>query len=616
MHPKQDVFNKYYKSDIFNTSQDNSNSRQKRTLKRPNYKTLEITKEDLFNIGKEKRIKRNKYPDEPDNKTGISLSIAKRKKNHDRIYGSDIFSQRSSSEERRKGIKRIPNSNLKSKCFDEMKNNDEYIKDLQYYTEVHRSEKKEFTPDLSMKYVGPQERYYRHHHKIYGKIVFPEIDDFELTNDEKKKNKLHLDRDSNKYNLNRSVTDTSNREIRYKRQKQFNIEGRRPFVDISEYPKNNSKINKQIQYESHIFQNGDNNVDLNKQIKEIDNRIEQDRKRRTYDRNMIGRPYSKINRDLSNNDRNSANLRWARYKIDWTSPEAEIMFNRTNSEGIRKTYGPRGPSAYQRKLIQNADSQNLDILSGIEKYPVINFKKPKREEIINSETSRKIEDFVQNIPDLNEGQKLGIRMKASVLDVKNDEEFNTKSKIINDFYKKKPRKQKGREITGKVNDKNERRNKSNDEIAGYHKFILTYATRGNQFDKLDDYEIKYMFAKKGIQIFDVKRNPFDKVGYNQLTFKVKGSNVNNQISNKVKLVKDDLIRKNYKINIEKEKPRNNIKNKKNLLGGSRGKAIIMIEPSATVYGNKYTTMPKEIMARKGFTKEWDGINYNYKKFKP
>ena len=110
MHPKQDVFNKYYKSDIFNTSQDNSNSRQKRTLKRPNYKTLEITKEDLFNIGKEKRIKRNKYPDEPDNKTGISLSIAKRKKNHDRIYGSDIFSQRSSSEERRKGIKRIPNS--------------------------------------------------------------------------------------------------------------------------------------------------------------------------------------------------------------------------------------------------------------------------------------------------------------------------------------------------------------------------------------------------------------------------------------------------------------------------------------------------------------------------
>ena len=132
--PKQEVFNKYYKPDIFNTSQDNSNSRQKRTLIRPNYRTLENSKEDLFNIGKEKRIKRNKYPDEPDNKTGISLSIAK-KINHDKIYGSNIFSQRSSSEERRKGIKRITNSNIKSKCFDEMKNDDEYLKDQDKPTE-------------------------------------------------------------------------------------------------------------------------------------------------------------------------------------------------------------------------------------------------------------------------------------------------------------------------------------------------------------------------------------------------------------------------------------------------------------------------------------------------
>ena len=623
MYTRQDVFNKYYKSDIFNTSQNNLKSRQPRVIIRPNYPTLESTKEDLFNIEKERRIKRNKYQDESNNKTGLNLSITKRKRNYDRIYGSDIFNQRSSSEGRRKGLKLIPNTNQKSKCFDEMKNDDEYIKDLQYYTETHRSEKKEFKPDLSMKYVLPQERYFRHHYEIHGKIVLPETDYFELTNGEEKKdnyikNKLYLNRDSNTYNPNRSVSESSKREIRYKRQKLFNMEEKRPFVEISEHPRNNSKINKQIQYESHIFQNEEKNKNFNKQVKEIDDRIEQERKRRAYNRNVIGLPYRKINRDFSNNDKNSDNLRWARNKIDWSSPEAEIMFSRTYSEKINRTYGPKGPSAYQRQLIQNADSYNLDTLSGQAKSPIINLRKPKREEIINSETSRKIEDFVQNIPDLNEGQKLGIRMKASVLDVKNDEEFNTKSKIINDFYKKKPKKQKGREITRKVNERNEKGNKLNDDILdkGYHNFTLTYATKGNQFDKLDDYEIKNMFAKKGVQIYDVKKNPFDKGGYNQLTFKVKGSDVDNQISNKVKLVKDDLIRKNYKINIEKEKPRNNRRNPKNLLGGARGKAVIMTEPSTTVHGSKYTTMPKEIMARKGFTRAWEGLDYEYKKFKP
>ena len=328
-------------------------------------------------------------------------------------------------------------------------------------------------------------------------------------------------------------------------------------------------------------------------------------------------------RDQSNKDRKlcgSVDSRWARTNIYWTSPEAEVMYGWNYTEEIRKAYGPKGPSVYQRRLIQFDDSQNLDILSGLEKTPILKFKKPKKEEVINSETSRKIDDFVHKIPDLDEGQRLGIRMKASVLDVKNDEEFKTKSRLINDFYRKKPRLHKEREITGKVNDRNENQkiNKPDSEIRdkGYHNFILTYATKSNQFDKLDDYEIKNMFAKKGIQIYDVKKNPFDKGGYNQITFKVKGNDLNNQISNKVKLVKEDLVKKNYKINIEKEKSKNNRKNPKNLLGGTRGKAVIMIEPSKKVNGSKYTTIPKEIMARKGFTRAWEGLNYDYKKFKP
>ena len=143
MYTKQDIFDKYYKSDLFNNSQSDSKSRRAKAVIRPNYPTLESTKEDLFNVGKEERIKRrNKYQNEPENITGLSLSVDRRKKNYDRIYGSDIFNQRSASEERRKGIKLIPNTTQKSNCFDEIKNNDEYIKDLQYYTETHRGKKK------------------------------------------------------------------------------------------------------------------------------------------------------------------------------------------------------------------------------------------------------------------------------------------------------------------------------------------------------------------------------------------------------------------------------------------------------------------------------------------
>lgn len=222
-------------------------------------------------------------------------------------------------------------------------------------------------------------------------------------------------------------------------------------------------------------------------------------------------------RDQSNKERKlfgSVGSIWARTNIYWTSPEAEVMYGWNYTEEIRKAYGPKGPSVYQRRLIQFDDSQNLDILSGLEKTPILKFKKPKKEEVINSETSRKIDDFVHKIPDLDEGQRLGIRMKASVLDVKNDEEFKTKSRLINDFYRKKPRLHKEREITGKVNNikENEKINTFDGEIRhkGYHNFVLTYPTRGNQFDKLDNYEIKNMFAKKGIQIYDVKKIPFDK----------------------------------------------------------------------------------------------------------
>ena len=624
MYTRQDVFDKYYKSDIFNTSGTNTKSKKRKPVIRPNFPTLESTKEDLFNIGIEKRIQRgrNKAQYESGNNTTLNKSVGKRKKNYDKIYGSDIFHLKASSTERRKGIKLIPNTTNKSKCFDEMMNNEEYVNELKYYTRTHRSEKKEFHPDLSMKNVKPQERYFRQHYEIHG--VLPQTNYFVLSNknEENKnnyiKNKLYINNESYNYNRpNRSESEGAKREIRYARQKQFKMIGRRPFLDVNEHPRNNSRINKQIQLESHIFQNEDKNTDFKEKVREIDDRLEKEKKK-TYNRNVLGIPYQRINPSSRNADKGifgSVHSRWARTNIDWNSPETEVMFATTYTDRIKEDYGPKGPTAFQRQIMQNADSQNLDTLSGLAKTPIKNIRKPKREDIINSETSRKLDDFVNHMPDLTDGQKLTIRSKASVLDVKNEEEFENKTRTLKEFYKKKPKIERRKELTEKVN---ERKQNTEKEIGdkGYHDFVLTYAVRGNQFDKLDDYEIKNIFAKQGVQIYDVNKKPFDKGGYNRITFKVKGNDANNQISDKVKLVKDDLIKKKYKINIEKEKPKNHKKGQKNILGGPRGKAIVMIDPKTKEYGSKYTMIPKDVMERKGFTRAWEGLDYEYKKFKP
>ena len=623
MYTRQDVFDKYYKSDIFNTSGTNTKSKKRKPVIRPNFPTLESTKEDLFNIGIEKRIQRgrNKAQYESGNNTTLNKSVGKRKKNYDKIYGSDIFHLKASSTERRKGIKLIPNTTNKSKCFDEMMNNEEYVNELKYYTRTHRSEKKEFHPDLSMKNVKPQERYFRQHYEIHG--VLPQTNYFVLSNNEENKNnyiknKLYINNESYNYNRpNRSESEGAKREIRYARQKQFKMIGRRPFLDVNEHPRNNSRINKQIQLESHIFQNEDKNTDFKEKVREIDDRLEKEKKK-TYNRNVLGIPYQRINPSSRNADKGifgSVHSRWARTNIDWNSPETEVMFATTYTDRIKEDYGPKGPTAFQRQIMQNADSQNLDTLSGLAKTPIKNIRKPKREDIINSETSRKLDDFVNHMPDLTDGQKLTIRSKASVLDVKNEEEFENKTRTLKEFYKKKPKIERRKELTEKVN---ERKQNAEKEIGdkGYHDFVLTYAVRGNQFDKLDDYEIKNIFAKQGVQIYDVNKKPFDKGGYNRITFKVKGSDANNQISDKVKLVKDDLIKKKYKINIEKEKPKNHKKGQKNILGGPRGKAIVMIDPKTKEYGSKYTMIPKDVMERKGFTRAWEGLDYEYKKFKP
>ena len=632
MASRKDILNKYFASDIFN--QNPNPNYGMATPDRPklhlNRSTLENTKEEVFNIGKEKRIIRNKNRKNEEKEPILSHSVEKRRKNLTRIYGSDIFNTRkANSIERRRGKQKLENARNKSTCFEEMKNNDEYSKDLKFYTKEHRGEKKTYNPGLYIETVTPQERYYDNYYENHCEGVLPETHTYlksEGNIDENKlkyiKKKLNLNRDEKLFNdvgvdKKRKQGEKVYKEIRYPKKNFVTLYkgDRRRFVDIDEYPENNCKINKQIQFESHIFSNDKNKYNkTNEEIKEINDRIDKE-KNKHYHMDVLGQPIIKVNRN-KNIEKNAEggegeNIKLRPANINWSSPQAEVMFGKEHQSNIYKKYGTKGPNAYQLKLYQYADSGNRDTLSGEKKTSYQNKERPKKEEKLNDEGLKKIEEMVNDIPNLNDRQKLQIRNKTSVLDCNNDKDWNNKAKNLNDFYNKGNKQKRNKDITDKVNNIDKKTNDNKD--CGYHDYVITYSTKGNQFDKFDDNEIKNLFGSKGINVYDIHKNPFPKGNYNTVSLKISGNDADNEISKKVKSVQDDLKKKNYKINIEKGEEKNHKKNNKRILNKQKGKNGTTSNTINNNGGSQFKIMPNEYKTRRGFTKEFAGINYGYKK---
>ena len=623
MTSRKDIFNKYYVSDIFNRNPVYGIQEVKPKV-RLNRSTLDVTKEDVFNIGKEKRIqrdisrKRNLTVDK-----GLTQSAIKRKKDLEKIYGSDIFNARkTSSLERRRCKKKVENATQKSHLFNDSKNNEIYNTELKTYTKEHRGEKKEYDPDKYLETVTPQERYYRHIYENHNEGILPStylnsegnIDESKLNYIKKKITQNKNDRLFNDVGVDKKRKPGQNpiKELRYiKRRPITTYESeRRKFVDLDEHPVNNCKINKQIQFESHIFNNDNNNyTKTNKEIEEINQRIENERNKQ-YNSNVLGQPYIRVT--LNKKIYNPKQIKLRPANIAWDSPKAEVMFGKDHSHDIYQIYGPRGPNAYQLKCYQYADSGNLDTLSGMEKSNYHSADKPKKDKYTNDENMEKIDNIVKKLPNLNEGQKLKVKNKLSVMDCATDDEWDSKAKTLTDFYKRKGHNQRSKkqEITEKVNNINK---KTSDKDQGYHNYVITYSNKGNQFEKFDDNEIKKIFGAKGLTVYDIHKNPFPKGNTNNITFKIMGKD--NTINKKVKLLEDDLKKKNYKINIQRGGVKNNKKNTNRILSNPGAKIGIIPDNIDKERENKFKfkVMPNEYKKRKGFTKEFATINYAYKK---
>jgi len=586
MASRKEYFGKYYSSDIFNLIQKSPIDETKPKL-RLNRSTLENTKEDLFNIRKEKRINRNENKD-----IYFSNSAEKRKINYEKIYGSDIFNLRAKSVEKRNGRHHMPNIANKSTCFEEMKNNEEYIKEFKQYTKEKRG-------DDDNKYnIKTMEN----NNKNELKYI--------------KRRKTDIESQNNKGLINHNKNSNSILNFRKKHPLTLYSTQKRHFVDLDECRENNCAINKQLQFESYLFSNQDNNyIKSQEDINEINARINK-RKHTPNNFNILGQPIIRVNRKKNFNDNIHSSMCELHPKkigpsnMTWDNPSSEVMYSPDYTKNLYKNYGPKGPTAYQRRLHQFADSDNLDTLSGLKKNYGNNFKnvkKPKTDEIKNKEEQKKIEKILEGVPNLSEGKKILIKMNSSILDFNDDKELEKKTKDLNNFLKKEKTKKK--EITDKINHIDNKKITNNKNFDNY---IITYGIReGNNFEKYNENEIKNIFGKKGINVYDIHKNNFARGrSYNTIELKIAGNNINNDLNKRIKLIQDDLIKKNCKVKIEKIKKSNNIKK---TVTNPGGKIAIMKENIINKKEeNKYKMMPNEYKTKSNFTKQFSGINYSYK----
>ena len=624
---RKQIYDKYFNSNIFNNDPELA-SKIPKVRTRISQSSLLKTKDDLFNT------------ENPTQKSPLTKKGVKRLGVYSKLYGSDIFNKTNPNlTQKKSGVKKIRNANNFSSCFDSMKNLEEYKNNLKSYTKEKRTEKKNFKPDD--KYINnetPAERYYKEMYEHNGSNILPErcFSADKCTKEKYANKKKNMKNEENK--LNDEISELKlkpkiNKKIYVKKKNKWTEDnsGNYHFIDNKKNPVNNAKINKQIYLQSNLFKNEDekNNDNFSekkkmKTLEQINNRIEEEKSRIQRNNRYHFSPQEK-RRDLSGNDRmiyGSVHSKWEKSKIDWLNPQTEIMFGTQQSKDLKKEFGPKGPNAFQRKLNQLADSKNIDTINENQKEPINKIIKPQAQEITNDQGNAKWNEVVEKIPNLSPDKKLKIKQNATNSVLSDENNFENKAKTLTNFYTnpnmtsitKKPKKEVTDKIGKKKNMNNSNKKPEKKSEHDFTDYVLTYATKGN-FEKFGENEIKNLFEKNGVHIYDIHKNMFDKGTYNMVKFKVRDDKEGQDALNqKITNIEKDLG-KNYKVKINKEKKKNLKINSKNFVSNPGAKLGILNENIGVHNNAKYTKIPDNIKNKKSFSRQFEQINYGYKKNK-
>jgi len=397
-----------------------------------------------------------------------------------------------------------------------------------------------------------------------------------------------------------------------------NNSGGYKFINTKISQFDNAKINKQLNLQSNIFQNSENKLEKSEILNydKIKSRLEEE-KNKEYLNNTYHISHNNKNNkspDLSNNDKllfGSVHTKWEKSNIDWHNPITELMFGNLKSKEMNSSFGPNGPTPFQRKLNQLADSKNIDTITEKEKNPINNFEKQNVNNDINDIGIHKVEKILEETSDLKEDKKLKIKMNATTSLLNSDNDLEKKIKTLSNYYTNplKTKKLK-KEITAKVGTKyatkDEKNNNSNSD------YVLNYATK-DQFEKFGENEIKKMFAKYGVHIYDVHKNMFDNGSYNTIQFKVRQNKDEEKIKEKMNEIEKNLS-KNYKVKINKEEKKDLKINNKNFVNEPGKKVGVYNENIGNQKEEKkYFKINNNIKRKQSFSRQFQQINYKYKK---
>ena len=617
MTSRQEIFAKYYTSNIFNTNPVMTEAKAVVRVREPQ-SPLARTKNDIFNTEKKQE------------KATATKQGIKRQGVYSKIYGSDIFCQTKPSEKKKgEGVKKFRNANCSS-FMESMKDNEGFKNNIKKYTAEHRAPKKEYNPDKYLKVETAAERYYKEIYDPHGSTVLPERCLSSEHQDKKKYSEKRKNFKKEMAEYNDCGADgkkkpgeheglNAEKKIFVKKKGEWNDNNNEcHFVDSKS--QNNCKINKQLNLQSNIFkendkndQNGENNQNLN--VEKIKARIEEEKAKNEKDQKYhLGNENEK--RDITNNDRNlwgSVHTKWETSNLDWKNPQTELMFGSGVSQDAEKNFGPDGPNAFQRKLNQLADTKNKDTISEENKIPINNLQKPISEKVVNGEGMEKVEEILEEIPNLKEDKKFKLKMSATTSLLHSDDLWDKKAKTLNKFYSKpnvnNAIKNKRKEVAikvGKTN--NEKQTKSGHDYCDY---VLAYPTKKGHFEKYSEGEIKKIFGSKGVHVYDVKKNMFDKGNYNTIKFKVRENENEADLKKKLNEVQKEFEKNDFKIEINKEKKQVN-KNSKNFIRNPGSKIHMINENAENNGGAKFTKIPDNIKYKKNFSNLFADINHDYK----
>ena len=650
MSARAKLYEKYNKSDIFNTS-DNICLTDRQPIGIKAHPAFQKRENDII-----------KTPNIP-RKTNQRRYNAR---NHE----SDIFNLNKSYETPMPKRTNF-NDQKKSTCFDSMKDNAQFAKEIKEYASKNRGKKVEYQPDKYLHEQGASEILYN---QYYDKNRNPILNNTDKSsknmlskmsineNSEKNEKDLFVERKKNMRNNftkvffnQRSIndkmrlekeTEKAGKEHKYYKSKGFTYKdnnniNENKFVEPEKPSENSAKITKQIQLQSNIFTNpnennkNENNIDkIKERIKAVkENDYENNHSKKTYQKKEITR--NKTNQG-GENDRNIWGVlhsKWERSNLDWRNSETEKIFRRTYTGNFHKKGGDKSSDdinqdPFQRKMNQLQDSGNKDTINESIKIKRKYNKNTLKDKLNYTTNLDKIDEVLNEIPEIKYDKKKKIIFNQNTTGLNGETEINENFKNYNKFHKNVLKKKEVKNPTIKIMSKdgefnrNKKKNldKNFNNVKNHndytiHDFVLSYDSKAknekSNFDKFSENEVKLLFSKKGIHVYDIVKNQFDNGKYNVIKFKVRENEGENVLGEKMKELENDLTKKDYKICIEKDVEKEKKKNLRNVVNAPGTKVAMFVDND----GNKSKfkkVEPLQIKNNTKFSKEFNMINHHYK----